>query len=62
MNFDCENICTKRCAGPCQGRPTKPASPLLLASVGLAGCILALTLFFLAVWAVAHAAGLDRGR
>lgn len=59
MDFDCENICTKRCAGPCQGRPTKPGVAVT-AVVGVVGCVLALALFFLAIWGFAHAAHLDR--
>lgn len=60
MNFDCENICVKRCAGPCQGEPTRP-SPAVTFLLGLVSIVLALSLLFFAVWAVARAAGLDDG-
>lgn len=56
--FDCENICKKRCAGPCKGEPTRPGIAVTVV-LGIVSMGLALTLFFLAVWGVAHAAGLD---
>lgn len=58
--FDCENICTKRCAGPCQGRPTTGHHLIVDLLLGAVCCVLALALFFLAIWGVVHAAGLDR--
>lgn len=60
MDFDCENICTKRCAGPCQGRPTR-SSPVADTIFAIVLMFVTLVLFFSVIWGFVHAAGLDRG-
>ncbi len=54
-DFDCENICVRRCAGPCQARPTtpRPAVTVLLALVCAA---LVAALAGLAVWGIVYPA------
>ncbi len=54
MNFDCENICTTRCAGPCQGKPTTP-HPAVTVLLALACLVLAAAMVYLAVWGIVHA-------